>query len=55
MLDDCPLCLERGVTLEVGNHRSNQLTGKRHSSCLLLLCQLNITAVNLILYVGCLL
>jgi hypothetical protein len=25
--DDCPLCLKRGVTLEVGNHRSGQPTG----------------------------
>ena len=27
ILDDCPLCRKRGVTLEVGNHRSNESTG----------------------------
>ena len=27
--NDCPLCLKRGVTLEVGNHRSSQSTGSR--------------------------
>ena len=36
VMDDCPLCLKRGVTLEVGNHRSKQYTGKCHCSCLLL-------------------
>jgi hypothetical protein len=28
VLDDCPLCAKRGVTLEVGNHRSDQATAQ---------------------------
>ena len=27
--DNCPLCLKRGVELEVGNHRSDQTTGNK--------------------------
>ena len=27
ILDDCPLCRKRGVSLEVGNHRSHESTG----------------------------
>ena len=27
VLDDCPLCLKRGVALEVGYHRSDQPAG----------------------------
>ena len=31
LADDCPLCAERGVTLEVGNHLSDQPTGNKNN------------------------
>jgi hypothetical protein len=29
IMDDCPLCLDSGARVRVGNHRSNQSTGSR--------------------------
>jgi hypothetical protein len=41
IMDDCPLCAKRGVTLEVGNHRSDQPTGNKNNG---------VDALNLFLY-----
>jgi hypothetical protein len=28
---DCPLCADKGMTLKVGNHRSDQATGNKNN------------------------
>ena len=38
ILDDCPICLDSGVRVRVGNHRSDQPTGNKMIESMLRMC-----------------